>query len=89
MSEQRCTAESAHSSIKPHTISCRRVLCVQEASWWAMLPIGVMTGMMLGLEDLAVQLEDPFKFMPYGKRNYCALVPCGSRWLFTAILVRR
>lgn len=32
-----------------------------------MLPIGVMTGMMLGLEDLAVQLEDPFKFMPYGK----------------------
>jgi hypothetical protein len=35
-----------------------------------MLPIAVMTGMMLGLEDLAVQLEDPFEFMPYGELSW-------------------
>jgi hypothetical protein len=39
-----------------------------EASWWSMLPVSVMTAMMLGMEDLASQLEDPFKFMPYGER---------------------
>lgn len=38
-----------------------------EASWWSMLPVSVMTVMMLGIEDLASQLEDPFKFMPYGE----------------------
>jgi hypothetical protein len=50
-----------------------------------MLPIAVMTGMMLGLEDLAVQLEDPFKFMPYGELSWWTRVPraCGSCLLFT------
>ena len=38
------------------------------ATWWSILPIAVMTAMMLGLEDLAAQLEDPFKFIPYGER---------------------
>lgn len=38
-----------------------------EASFWALLPVAVMTAMMLGLEDLACQLEDPFKFIPYGE----------------------
>jgi hypothetical protein len=37
------------------------------STWWAILPISVMTAMMLGLEDLATQLEDPFKFIPYGE----------------------
>ena len=32
-----------------------------EASWWSLMPISVMAAMMLGLEDLAVQMEDPFK----------------------------
>ena len=40
---------------------------MQEASWYAMLPIGVMSAMMLGLEDVAVQHEDPFRFIPYGE----------------------
>lgn len=40
-----------------------------SATWWSILPISVMTAMMLGLEDLATQLEDPFKFIPYGECN--------------------
>ena len=47
-----------------------------EATWWAMLPISVMTAMMLGLEDLATQLEDPFKFIPYGEVADCS-AGCG------------
>lgn len=58
---------SRHGNLQQEEPVSSCVACIQEASWWAMLPIGVMTGMMLGLEDLAVQLEDPFKFMPYGK----------------------
>lgn len=37
-----------------------------EASWWALLPVSVMSAMMLGLEDLACQLEDPFRSIPIG-----------------------
>jgi predicted membrane chloride channel (bestrophin family) len=49
-----------------------------EATWWALLPISVMTAMMLGLEDLATQLEDPFKFIPYGEAADC-LAGCAPR----------
>jgi hypothetical protein len=37
-----------------------------EASWWALVPVSVMALMMLGLEDATAQMEDPFKFIPYG-----------------------
>jgi hypothetical protein len=47
------------------------------ATWWAMLPISVMTIMMLGLEDLACQLEDPFKFIPYGRFKDVAIEHAG------------
>jgi hypothetical protein len=33
----------------------------------ALLPVTVMVTMMLGLEDLAIQMEDPFRFIPYGE----------------------
>lgn len=46
------------------------------STWWAILPISVMTAMMLGLEDLATQLEDPFKFIPYGE---------GRRWMIAGV----
>jgi hypothetical protein len=39
-----------------------------EASWWALVPVSVMALMMLGLEDAAATMEDPFKFIPYGGR---------------------
>jgi hypothetical protein len=32
-----------------------------------MLPVSVMALMMLGMEDAATQMEDPFRFIPYGK----------------------
>lgn len=36
-----------------------------EASWSAMLPVFCMSTMMLGLEDLSNQIEDPFRFFAY------------------------
>jgi predicted membrane chloride channel (bestrophin family) len=36
-----------------------------EASWSALLPVFMMSCMMLGLEDAANQLEDPFRFFAY------------------------
>jgi hypothetical protein len=47
-----------------------------DPTWWAMLPISVMTAMMLGLEDLATQLEDPFKFIPYGEAAHTTPLVC-------------
>jgi hypothetical protein len=38
-----------------------------EGSWWSFVPVSVMVMMMLGLEDLAVQLEDPFQSFPHSK----------------------
>jgi len=40
-----------------------------EATWWGLVPVAVMATMMLGLEDLAVQMEDPFKYFAYGTRG--------------------
>lgn len=36
-----------------------------EGSWSALLPVFMMATMMLGLEDLANQMEDPFCFFPF------------------------
>ncbi|KAI8462924.1 MAG: Bestrophin, RFP-TM, chloride channel-domain-containing protein [Monoraphidium minutum] len=36
-----------------------------EASWSALLPVFTMATMMLGLEDLANQMEEPFQFFAY------------------------
>jgi hypothetical protein len=36
-----------------------------EASWSALLPVFAMATMMLGLEDVTNQMEDPYAFIPY------------------------
>ncbi len=34
-----------------------------EAGWFELFPVAIMATMMLGLEDLTIQLEDPFKYI--------------------------
>src|SRR5690242_10955919 len=56
-----------------------------EAGWFELFPVAIMATMMLGLEDLTIQLEDPFKYIPYGE--WVTAVGFRSHWELCLVAV--